>query len=113
MQDSPTIILMIDKKTRLPRLIEEYSIYPVESLKASIMKISKRMGGDNAKDAITAIGKGNFTKAIEIVLDYYDKAYMFGLKKKGNRNIIYINSDSEDIETNALKVIEASGKINW
>ena len=55
MQDSPTIILMMDVKTRLPRLMEEYSTYPAESLKASVLKISKRLGGDNTRDAINAV----------------------------------------------------------
>src|SRR5450759_5343857 len=54
MQDTPAIILMMDVRTRLPRLMEEYSTYPSESLKASIMKISKRLGGDNTRDAINA-----------------------------------------------------------
>ena len=62
MQDHLAIILMMDVKTRLPRLIEEYSTYPAESLKASIMKISKRLGGDNTRDAIKAVENGRFCK---------------------------------------------------
>ena len=111
MQDTLTIILIMDVKTRLPRLMEEYSTYPSESLKTSIMKISKRLGGDNAREAIAAIEAGNFARAIEITLYYYDKAYMFGLKKKNNKNLIYVETDSDDIETNALKILEAAGKI--
>jgi tRNA 2-selenouridine synthase len=113
MQDTPSIILKMDVKTRLPRLLEEYSTYPPESLKVSILKISRRLGGDKTKDAITAVDKGDFAKAIEIVLYYYDKAYLFGLKKKVNKNIVYINTDSDDIETNALKILEAASKITW
>jgi tRNA 2-selenouridine synthase len=103
----------MDVKTRLPRLMEEYSVYPGETLKASIMKISKRLGGDNTRDAINAIEMGDFAKAIEITLYYYDKAYLFGLKKKNNKNIIYVKTDSDDIETNALKILNAACKINW
>jgi tRNA 2-selenouridine synthase len=113
MQETPAIILMMDVKTRLPRLMEEYSTYPAESLKASIMKISKRLGGDNTRDAINAVEMGDFSKAIEMTLYYYDKAYLFGLKKKRNKNIIYIQTDSDDIETNALKILDAAGKIKW
>ena len=113
MQDAPTIILITDVKSRLPRLIQEYSIYPVESLKASIMKISKRLGGDNTRDAINAVEAGDFAKAIEITLNYYDKAYLFGLKKKNNKNIIYVNTDSDDIETNVMKILDAAGRIIW
>ncbi|MCX6253918.1 MAG: tRNA 2-selenouridine(34) synthase MnmH [Bacteroidia bacterium] len=113
MQETPAIILMMDIKTRLPRLVEEYSIYPGESLKAAILKISKRLGGDNTRDAINAVGKGDFAKAIEIALYYYDKAYMFGLKKKSKEEIIYVKTDSDDIKTNALKILEALKNIKW
>jgi len=77
------------------------------------VKISKRLGGENTRDAINAVESGDFAKAIEITLYYYDKAYMFGLKKKDINNIIYVETDTDDIETNALKILEASGKIRW
>ena len=113
MQDTPAIILMMDVKTRLPRLMEEYSTYSAESLKASIMKIRKRLGGDNTRDALNAVEVGDFAKAIEIVLYYYDKAYLFGLKKKNIRNIIYVNTDTDDIKSNALKILDAASTIKW
>jgi tRNA 2-selenouridine synthase len=113
MQGTPLIILVMDLKMRLPRLLEEYSSYPREALKESVSKINKRLGGDKTKDAILAIERGDFAKAIEIVLYYYDKAYLFGLKKKDSKNIIYVNTDTDDIESNAAKVLEASRKIIW
>jgi tRNA 2-selenouridine synthase len=113
MQDTPAIILMMDVKTRLPRLLKEYTAYPPEILKSSIMKISKRLGGDNTRDAIDAVDEGNFAKAVEITLYYYDKAYMFGLKKKNSKNVIMLNTDTDDIESNALKVLDAADRIKW
>jgi tRNA 2-selenouridine synthase len=113
MQEVPVIVLMMTVKLRLPRLIQEYSIYPPELLKASIMRISKRLGGDNTRDAITAVEQGDYSKAIEISLGYYDKAYQFGLKKKKSNNLIYIETDTDDIATNAMKVLEAAGRISW
>jgi tRNA 2-selenouridine synthase len=113
MQDSPIIVLQMDIKTRLPRLMQEYSGYSQESLKSSVLKISKRLGGDNTKEALNSIESGDIGKAIEITLGYYDKAYMFGLKKKNSSNIIYINAESDDIETNTMSVLEAACKISW
>jgi len=113
MQDTAAIVLVMDINVRLPRLMEEYSTYSPELLKASVLKISKRLGGDKTRDAINSVEAGNFARAIEIVLFYYDKAYLFGLNKKNDKNIIYVNTDTDDVETNAMKVLEASRKINW
>jgi len=113
MQDYPSIILLISVEKRLPRLIEEYSAYPAEMLRESVQKISRRLGGDNTRDAINAIEAGDFAKAIEITLKYYDKAYMYGIRKKQACNLVYIETDTDDIDTNAAKVLEASKKIRW
>jgi tRNA 2-selenouridine synthase len=113
MQETPVIVLVMDVRMRLPRLLEEYSSYPPETLRESVLKISKRLGGDKTRDAISAIETGDFANAIEIVLYYYDKAYLFGLKKKESKNIIYVNTDTDEIESNAGKVLEASRSIKW
>jgi tRNA 2-selenouridine synthase len=113
MQETATIVLEMDLNTRLPRLMQEYSGYPSGSLKTSILKISKRLGGDKTNDAINAVESGDIAKAIEIVLYYYDKAYLFGLKKKNSKNIIYVNTDTDDIEANALKVLDAASNLKW
>jgi tRNA 2-selenouridine synthase len=113
MQNSNTILLLMDIQTRLPRLMEEYSVFPPEVLKNSVRKISKRLGGDNTRDAIEAIDDGDIAKAIEITLIYYDKAYRFGLKKKSEEKIITVETDTDEIEKNTLKVLEASSQIDW
>jgi tRNA 2-selenouridine synthase len=113
MQELPVIELVMDVKLRLPNLMKEYSCYPAEKLNESVMKISKRLGGDNTRDALSAIGKGDFASAIEIVLRYYDKAYLFGLKRRNNQNTVYVTLDSDNVEDNAMKVLKAAGKIKW
>lgn len=113
MQTSPTIVLLMDIDTRLPGLIEEYSAFPPELLIESITRISKRLGGDNARDAISAVKTGDFAKAIGITLKYYDKTYLYSIGLKPQDKIIYIKTDTDDIESNTLKVIEAAGKIDW
>ena len=113
MQKSPVIVLMMDIATRLPRLLKEYSTFPKNELKDSVEHISKRLGGDNVKEAIKAIENDNFAKAIEITLTYYDKAYLFGLSRKAPKNIIYVKTDTDDIKENAAKILEATKVIKW
>jgi tRNA 2-selenouridine synthase len=111
MQKNPAIILLMDIKTRLPRLIGEYSCYPSEILISTIMKINRRLGGDRTKEATEAVQRGDYGKAIEITLHYYDKTYLFGLGKRQDESIYYVNTNTDDIETNARLVIEAAGRI--
>lgn len=111
MQVNPTIVLLMDMEIRLPRLLEEYSCFSPEELINSIMRITKRLGGERSSEAIAAIQNNNFSRAIEITLQYYDKAYLYGLKRKGTREIYYVNTDTDNVEINAAKILEAAGNI--
>ena len=113
MQEYPAVILIMKIPKRLPRLIEEYSKYPPEMLRGSIQKISKRLGGDNTREALNAVEKGDLAKAIEITLKYYDKAYMYGIRRKPSDKMIFIETDTDDIESNAKKVLKAAETITW
>lgn len=112
MQQAPTIVLMMDIETRLPRLMEEYARFPPEALISAIQKISRRLGGDNAKDAIDAVEKGDLARAIAISLKYYDSTYMYSISRKNNPRIVRIETDTDDIAVNATRVLEAAGKIS-
>ncbi len=113
MQEAPVIAIMMDKAARMPRLLKEYSLFPAAELKKSVLKISRRMGGDRTQEAIDAIDSGNIGRAVEIALDYYDKAYMFGLGKKTRKDITFIDTNTDDTTINSSALIEASKKINW
>jgi tRNA 2-selenouridine synthase len=108
LREAPVIALIMDVQTRMPRLLNEYSTYSKEELIVSIKRISKRLGGDNTHEAIQAVENSNFARAIEITLNYYDKTYLFGLKKRTDNMIQYINTDTDDITVNAQKILEAA-----
>jgi tRNA 2-selenouridine synthase len=110
-QSSPAVILMMDINTRLPRLMEEYSCYPPELLLRSVMKISKRLGGDRTREAVDAVNNGDFATAIAITLQYYDKAYRYSLNRKPQELLHYVNTDTDDVEINAGRILEAAGRL--
>jgi tRNA 2-selenouridine synthase len=111
LRDSSVIALLMDVKTRLPRLIEEYSAFPKGELISSITRITKRLGGDFTSEAINAVEESNFARAIEITLNYYDKTYMFGLKKRPEEMIQYIHTDTDNIERNISEILKIAEKI--
>ena len=113
MQASKTIVLMMTIQQRLPRLLNEYSKFESKMLSESVMKISKRLGGDNTKAALESISDGDFSKAIEITLQYYDKTYLHGISKKEKENVITIVAVDDNFENNAQKILEAADEIKW
>jgi tRNA 2-selenouridine synthase len=113
MQEYPVIAIMMDVNTRMPRLLEEYSLFPPEELKKSLLKIGRRMGGDDTHAAIEAVDSGNVGEAIRISLKYYDKAYLFGLHRKNRKNVIFVETATDDISINAAKILEVSRNITW
>jgi len=112
-QAAPAVILMLDAEKGIPRLIDEYASFPADQLQGSVIKVSKRLGRENTKKVLESISSGDFREAVRIMLTYYDKTYRFSLHKRNDKNIIYIESDTDNIDQNTFKVLEASNKISW
>jgi tRNA 2-selenouridine synthase len=111
LREAPVLALMMDVKTRLPRLMQEYSAYPKEDLIVSIRKIAKRLGGDLTNEAVKQVEGSNISGAIEITLKYYDKSYLFGLRKRPEEMIRYIHTDTDDIAVNVSKILREAEHI--
>ncbi len=105
MRAAPVVNVNIPADVRVKFLLEEYGFFPVDDLKNSVSKIQKRLGGAKAKQAIEALDNQNVDKAIEIVLEYYDKTYTFGLSKREG-NIRTINFDNANHKEHAEKLIK-------
>ncbi len=96
----------VSKKNRISRLIKDYANFDKEDLINSITNISRRLGGLNTKLAIEAIEAEDYYIATDIILDYYDKTYTYGLEKREGQTVISLKLESNNAEINAEKVIE-------
>lgn len=75
------------------------------------MRISKRLGGDKTREALEALQRGDYPTAIKITLEYYDKSYHYGLSKRTAGQVIFVETETDDVAVNAAKVKEAAGSI--
>ena len=100
MRVAPVIKLEIDKKERIKNLMEDYADFDRELLKKSLLKITKRLGGNNVKLALESLKNGELDVVADISLTYYDKAYTFGLEKRETESIFphEYKSNKESIE---------------
>ncbi len=104
MREAMVIALMPPISMRMPRLKEEYGAFSVSQLTDAVLKISKKLGGENTKTAISAIQANDLEPAIEIVLGYYDRTYRYGLAERPKDRVVFVDSPSASASENAEKV---------
>lgn len=110
-QDSFLLELEIPKEQRLEFLLEEYGTLDKDFLKQSTLRIQKRLGPLQTQQAIAAIDENRTKDFIEIVLQYYDKTYQFGInnRTKDKYSTLAVNFDTA--ENVAKKVLNFNKKI--
>jgi len=105
-RSSSVLKIEVSKENRINRLIKDYANFNKSDLLNSINNISRRLGGLNTKQAIEAIEQEDFYIASNIILDYYDKTYTYGLSKRDGQTVIPLKLDSNNAKINAEKVIK-------
>ena len=97
MRASPVVFLDIPQPVRVEYLKEQYGLQKeIAPLKNAFMDIKKRLGDVRYNDAVSALQNGDFGLACKIALDYYDRAYEFGLSKRNPDSIHKIHFETLD-----------------
>ena len=110
MRQSPVLKIEIDKKLRINRLVNEYAGFDAKYLENCILKIGKKLGGQNVKQSIESLKNGRLDVVADITLRYYDKSYNFGLEQRKNNTIYPVKLEKDDPEKNAEILIEFAKK---
>jgi tRNA 2-selenouridine synthase len=86
MRRSTVYFLDIPFDERLKHITEEYGKLETPRLIEAIVRIKDRLGGLNAKNAISLLEEGNTIESFRILLSYYDKFYHKSLHNRENIN---------------------------
>ena len=102
------IVFQLDKNKdlRIKRLIGEYSNCDSLHLKTAIEKISKRLGGLRTKKCFDAIEKQDYHNVADMSLEYYDKAYLFGLSQRKPEKIIQVFLENNNVKNNTSQILK-------
>jgi tRNA 2-selenouridine synthase len=93
MNTSPVVEIEVSKEARITRLVKEYGEADREAFLSSMKKITKKLGGQHFKAARDKLHEGDMPSVIEILLNYYDKAYRNGLSRKQHRIVARVEWD--------------------
>ncbi len=98
MRSSPLYFLEIPFEKRLEYIISTYGSFDKKKLADSVMKIQKRLGGLETKNAINFLMEGKIEDCFTILLRYYDKLYKNALDKRDNLEILLTKIPVEIID---------------
>jgi tRNA 2-selenouridine synthase len=112
MRQSPLYFLDVPFEERLNYITGEYGKYKKEELVNAIIRIQKRLGGVNTKNAINFLLENNYKESFRILLTYYDKYYERGLRETDadKRQIITLTCDEVDPKINSKKLLQNQTK---
>lgn len=106
MRKSLVYFMDIPFEERLNYLTKEYGKQSKSELVTAIMRIQKRLGGLETKNAINYLLENDFKESFRILLKYYDKWYEKGLYNRENAQEliqkIEIQIVDNEINTNIL-----------
>jgi tRNA 2-selenouridine synthase len=103
---APTFFVEIPKELRARLLVSDYSLCDQEQLTYAIGRITKRLGGLEAGNAIEHIRNERFYEAALITLGYYDKSYLKGVRMRPEGSVIRLPLNSIDPFENANTILK-------
>jgi len=109
MRNAKVIYLDIPFEERLNYLVNTYGSLPADQLKAATLRIQKRLGGLDTKNAIQFLAERNWREAFSILLKYYDKAYDKATAERNQTSIIRIPTRKVSHSFNANLVLKETG----
>ena len=99
-REGELIKLVIPAEVRAENLAEEYGKCPMQLLEDAFLRIQKRLGNELTQKAIMALQSKDYFSSALISLQYYDKAYDYGLKRRDKAKITILESATTNVDTN-------------
>lgn len=111
MSVSPIVVVDVEKHRRISRLVAEYAQSDHERFLTAMQGITKKLGGQHYKAARECVLAGDWYGAIDLILNYYDKAYTNGLEKKSQRVKLRLSWEDSDSSLLAQQLKAIADKI--
>ena len=84
---------------RVKQLVSAYTGGDRELLITSVRRIERRLGPENTRTVTDYIRTGEMTKAVELVLKYYDKIYSRSMDANKRKEVLEIEIKDESADT--------------
>jgi tRNA 2-selenouridine synthase len=111
-RQSPVYFFDIPFEKRLQRIVEEYGDMDNEKLIDCIIRIQKRLGNLETKNAINHLHENNTVECFRILLKYYDKWYLKSLHNRNNLNSLLVSISCENVGLDNTRALRRQASIS-
>ncbi len=111
METSPMVQMDVSKDVRVQRLVNEYGPADREEFLAIMGKITKKLGGQHYNAAKERLLSDDMFATIDILLTYYDKAYLTSIDKRKERLSFSLPWNGEDAAGYAKQLISKTNDV--
>jgi tRNA 2-selenouridine synthase len=105
MRQARVVFANVPKEIRIRRLVQMYTDCDVNLLREATQRIEKRLGGLDFKLAMQALEEKDFARVADLTLNYYDKAYLYGIAQRLPEKVQTIVLSEEDSLANAKTIL--------
>ena len=106
MSESPLVQVDVNKDIRIQRLVSEYGPADRDEFLAIMGKVVTKLGGQHYNAAKEKLLQGDMAFTIDILLTYYDKAYLNSISKRKDRIRFNLEWNGIDAHHFAKELIE-------
>ncbi len=107
MNGSPLIQMEVSKDIRIQRLVSEYGSADRDEFLTIMGKVVTKLGGQHYNSAKEKLLEGDMASTIDILLTYYDKAYLNSIAKRKSKlaaNVSWNGADSNNFAKTILNL---------
>jgi tRNA 2-selenouridine synthase len=112
MNAAPSIAIEVPRTERVKRLVRDYGATDTALLAQCIVKLQQNFGGNRVKDALELLESGDLAAVADMLLDYYDKRYLFGRDKHRIGDMASVPTMTGDARQNAQLVLEVKNQLH-
>jgi tRNA 2-selenouridine synthase len=109
MNESPLVQMDVGKDIRIQRLVSEYGPADRDEFLTIMGKVVTKLGGQHYNAAKEKLLQGDMASTIDILLTYYDKAYLNSIGKRNNRIQFNLDWNGMDADSFAKELINHIG----
>jgi tRNA 2-selenouridine synthase len=104
MRQAPVLVIKVPRNNRIKRLVALYTDTDKQVIIAAVAAIMRKLGGAKYQQVVQYINDDNFAAACDILLDYYDKFYQYGMDKRVPETIYHAKITGENLQQDAATI---------